>query len=131
MSEALVGVVIGGLLSGLGTWITLFAQQSKWRTELRISHLKEKRERLEAICQRILEALPGAMAKNFYPIPLLSEIDFLLPVSISDAFNAMMKDKEKDEMKYKSHYYTIARCMKKEILIIDEEIERVATGKKA
>jgi len=129
--ETLLGVLIGGLLSGLGTWITLLIQQSKWRTELRIAHLKEKRERLEATCQRIVDTLPNAMAKNSYPISLLSEIDFLLPESVSKAFEALMKEKDKNEQSLKGHYYTIAREMKKEIRLIDEEIERVCIGKKA
>jgi len=131
VSEALTGVLIGGVLSGLGTWITLFLQQSKWRTELQISHLKEKRERLEAACQRVLEELPKAMANNSYPISLMSEIDFLLPKSVSGAFEAMMKEKDKDEAKYKGHFYTIARCMRNEVRLIDEEIARAATGVKA
>lgn len=132
MSEALIGVIIGGLLSGAGTWLGLLTQQSKWRTELRIAHLKDKRERLEAACQRILDALPNAIAQNSYPIQIMSEIDFLLPESVSDAFADMMKDKDKttNEFKAKSHYYTIARCMRKEVRLIDEEIERVAIGKK-
>ena len=133
MSEALIGVIIGGLLSGAGTWLGLFTQQAKWRTELRIAHLKEKRVRLEVACQRILDVLPDAIAQNSYPIQMMSEIDFLLPESVSKAFEDMMKDKGKntDEFTGKSHYYTIARCMRKEVRLIDEEIEHVAIGKKA
>jgi hypothetical protein len=131
VSEALIGVLIGGVLSALGTWVALFLQQSKWHSELQISHLKEKRERLEAACQRILESLPKAMAENSYSIALLSEIDFLLPKSVSDAFEAMMRDKDRDETKNKEHLYTIARCMRKEVGLIDAEIARIATGGKA
>lgn len=133
MSEALIGVIIGGLLSGAGTWLGMITQHSKWKAELQIMHLKEKRQRLETVCQRVLDALPGAIAQNNYPIQIMSEIDFLLPESVSKAFNEMMKDKEKntDDFKAKSHYYTIARCMRKEVRLLDEEIERVALGKKA
>lgn len=131
MSEALIGVLIGGILSGLGTWITLAIQQRRWRTELQISQLKEKRERLETICQRTLESLPDAMQKNSYPSDMMSDIDFLLPTEVSCIFNEMMERKDKADIDYRHYYYKMAREMKKSIRKIDDAIGKVANGEKA
>lgn len=131
MSEGLIGVLIGGVLSGLGTWITLAIQHRRWRDELRISHLKSKRDRLEATCERVLDQLSGAMAKNSYPSNMMSDIDFLLPEGVSKIFEEMMADKEKDDSKMRGYYYGMAREMKKSMRFIDVEIDNVALGHKA
>jgi hypothetical protein len=131
VSETLIGVLIGGILSGIGTWITLAIQHRRWRTELRISHLKEKRERLELVCQRTLGALPGAIHNNSYPADMMSDIDFLLPAEVSRLFEEMMSRKDKIGLDYKHFYYNIAREMKKSVRKIDQEIDDVANGKMA
>lgn len=128
MPETLIGVVVGGLLSGLGTWLALLVQMRRWRTQPQLSYLKEKRDRLHNDCQRIIEMLPKARAENSYPISMLSEMDFLFPESASKAFADMMQDKDKDEKSRKGHHYLIARAMRNEVRLINEEIERVCVG---
>lgn len=130
MSEALLGVIIGGLLSGGGTWIALLFQQRKWHTELRIENLRNKRNHLEVVFQRVLDALPEAMAQGSYPILILSEIDFLLPEHISKACEDLIHEKDKTPKSLRNHYYTVARAMKKEISRIDSAIECLCSGKK-
>lgn len=130
MSEALVGVVIGGLLSSLGTWITLAVQQRRWVTELRIARLQEKRDKLEEASIRALDLLPKAMAENSYPSTLMSDLDFLFSEPVSSAFNKMMSDKDKTELKMKHYYYNIACEMKKTLKDIDDEIDAVVLGKR-
>jgi hypothetical protein len=123
MSEALIGVVIGGLLSGLGTWITVAVQHKRWSTELRANRLQAKREKLEEASTRILDELPGAMAERSYPSKMTSEIDILFPENVTRAFNAMMSEQDKSQLKMKHHYYAIALAMRKSLRDIDEEID--------
>ena len=130
MSEALIGVVIGGLLSSLGTWITLAVQHRRWTTEMRITRLQAKRDKLEAASTRVLDELPSAMAENNYSSKMMSEIDFLFTDQVASAFNTMMADKEKTEIKMKHHYYDIARAMKRSLKDIDDQIDAVVLGKR-
>ena len=131
MSEGLIGVIIGGLLSGVGTWITLWLQQRRWRTEIRVAHLKAKRDRMEETCERVLSQLNDAMVENAYPASMMSDIDFLLPDEVSNIFETMMADKDKDVTKGRHYYYEIARAMKKGIRDIEAEIDAVALGRKS
>jgi hypothetical protein len=129
MSEALLGVIVGGLLSGLGTWITLAVQHKRWSTEMRINRLQAKRERLEASSARILDELPAAMARGSYPSKMASEITVLFPENVFKTFDRMMGDKEKTELKMKHYYFEIALEMRKSIKALDEEIDAVTLGK--
>lgn len=129
MSEALIGVIVGGLISGLGTWITLAIQHKRWSTEMRVNRLQGKREKLESASTRILDELPSAMAQNSYPSKMTSEISIFFPENVSRTFERMMGDKEKTELKMKHHYYELALEMRKSIKIIDEEIDFVTLGK--
>ncbi len=126
MSEALIGVVIGGLLSSLGTWITLAVQHRRWIAEMRIARLQAKRDKLEATCESILRELASAMANNSYPSSMMSDIDFLCPEPVSKMFEALMADENKDDLAKKNHYYLIARAMKKALKDIDDQIDAVA-----
>jgi len=49
VSEAIIGVVVGGLLTGSGTWIAMWIQHKKWKTEQQIRILESKRNRLEEL----------------------------------------------------------------------------------
>lgn len=128
MSDTLLGVIVGGLLSGIATWITLALQHRKWRTEFRVSHLRAKRDRLEATCERVLDQLGNAMMKNSFPSKMMSDIDFLLPEDVSKIFDELMADKEKDDLAKKGYYYRIARAMKKSLKDLDEEIDQACLG---
>lgn len=128
MSETLLGVVIGGLLSGLGTWITLAVQHRRWATELRITRLQAKRDKLEAASSQFLDELGEAMAANSYPSKMTSDVDFLLPKKASELFNSMMADKEKTDLKMKHYFYGIARALKESLKEIDDEIDAIILG---
>ena len=55
--EALFGVIIGGVIAGMGTWISLWNQHRRWKDELRLKILQDKRRRLEEMGPRVLSAV--------------------------------------------------------------------------
>ena len=129
MSEALIGVVIGGLLSGLGTWIPIAVQHKRWVSETRISRLNAKRERLEGAYERTLKKLLNGMVEGAYSSNMMSDIDFLFPDVVSEAFEEFMAEEDKNEVKMKGYYYLIARAMKKSLKSIEDQIDALVLGK--
>ena len=130
MSETLIGVLVGGLLSGLGTWIAIGVQHKRWVLETRITRLNAKRERLEAAYEETLKQLLKGMSEGNYSITMMSDIDFLFPQAVSKEFEKLMAEEDKSELNMKFHYYDIARAMKASIRNIEDEIDALILGKK-
>jgi len=129
MSEILIGIVIGGILSGLGTWVATIIQQKRWGIETQIERLSAKRERLEIAYERTLKELSDCMAKNVYSAHMASNIDLLFPEAVSRAFNELVKDKDKSELSKKHHYFNITYAMKNSLKNIDDQIDELILGK--
>lgn len=130
MSETLIAVIIGGLLTGAGSWIALAVQHRKWKTELRISHIGTKRDRFEAICDRVLKQLNEAMLSNAYPSTMTSDIFLLLPDEVSKIYKEMIADNERDDEKNRVYYLRISVEMKKVIRRFDDLIEELVTNRR-
>jgi len=64
MSEALIGVVVGGLIAALVQFVTAWTGEKRWQLELRLSHLKAERGRLEKIFEESLKSFGEGMANN-------------------------------------------------------------------
>lgn len=126
MSETLLGVVVGGFLTGIGTLITTYLHHKKWKIEQRINILETRKERLEELSQKTLNKIHEGMSKNSYDTNMISDIDFLFPENVFKAFNTFMDEaikSDQDDNVKKNAYYIIAREMKKAIKNIDDEID--------
>lgn len=122
MSEALVGVIIGGTIASLTPVINLYLSEKRWKREAKVSHLEQKRKRLEEAFKGTLDRLTRAMVENFYPSDMMSDFDFLFPREVSEAFESMIKDGDKSELNRKVHFYKISRSMKKSLADLDGQI---------
>lgn len=125
MSDAITGVIVGGLLTGAGTWTAMWLQHRKWKIEQKIRILESKRDRLEALSQKTLQKLSICMKENLYSSEMISDIDFLFPQSVSKVFNEFMEIEDKKEIDLTHGYYNIAREMKKSIYDIENEIKEL------
>ena len=125
MSEAIVGVIIGGLLTGSGTWIAMWLQHSKWKTEQKIRILEAKRARLEELSNKTLEELSHGMRNNSYSSDMMTNIEILFPDHVTKMFHEFMEKKDKTEIDLKHGYYDIALELKKALSSIDKEIEKL------
>ncbi len=123
MSEAIIGVVIGGLLTGSGTWFAMWVQHKKWKTEQNIRILENKRNRLEDLSKTTLEELSKGMANNSYGSDMMSNIEILFPDHVTKKFGEFMEKEDKTELDLKHGFYDIALEIKKALSDIDEEIE--------
>jgi len=125
MNDAILGVIIGGVLTGSGTWIAMWLQHKKWKIEQKIRILENKKDRLELLSRTTLDKLSRCMHENAYDSGMLSDLDFLFPENISKVFNEFMVKEPKSDKDKKFGYYDIAREMKKCISDIDKEIENL------
>jgi len=125
MDNTIIAVIIGGLLTGSGSWTAMWLQHKKWKIEQKIRTLENKRDRLEALVNKTLENLSNCMKENAYSTEILSDIDILFPQDVSKIFNDFMSKKEKTEQDRKFAFYDIAREMKKSISDIENEIEKL------
>jgi hypothetical protein len=131
MSEVLIGVVIGGVLAGFGTWVTIAVQQWDTVREMRIERLYARRDRLEAVYERTMKALVVGMREGNNSTNQLSDVDFLLPDEVSKALEALLDDKDKEHAKtHQNHYYSVSRAMKKSLRDIENQVDEVIQGKK-
>jgi hypothetical protein len=125
MSDAIIGVIIGGLLTGSGTWIAMWLQHKKWKIEQKIRILENRRERIEALSSTTLEDLSKGMMNNVYSSDMMSNIEILFPDHVAKKFNDFMQKKDKTELDMKHCFYEISLEIKKALADIDKEIENL------
>lgn len=122
MSDAITGVLIGGILTGIGTWFSMYIQHKKWKIEQRIALLEKKRGRLEELSKTTLEKLAVSIQNDSYSIEMMSDIDFLFPDNVSQLFEQFMFS-EKTYATKQERIFNITREMKRSISKIDVDIE--------
>lgn len=122
MSEALIGVVIGGLIASIAPVVSLLTASRRWKLEKKLEHLRAERARFEKLSSEMLPQLAEAMAKNSYPSPMMSDILVLMPKPVGDRFEIWMAEKDKDELKGKFAFMGICVEMKKALSDIDRKI---------
>lgn len=129
MNEALIGVIIGGLISWVAPLLTLRYSQKRWHLELKVSHLRSERNRAEAMYERILSSFSKGAVKNSYSSNMVSDILVLCPAEVGDIFTNFMKENEKTEELCKHTYLKLAAAMKQDLRHRDSEIEKLLSEK--
>jgi gas vesicle protein len=107
MSEALIGVLIGGAIASIAPLATLIAQHRRWKWEAKLEYLRTERRRLEDLYSDTLNRLKKGMAENSYPSEMISDILMLMPKPIAVRFDSWMDEKNKDATKAKNVYMSI------------------------
>ncbi|EGW20840.1 hypothetical protein [Methylobacter tundripaludum] len=123
MSQTLIGIIIGGVLSGLGTWLTIGIQHKRWILENKITRLSTKREKLEIAYEKTLINLNEGMKNNDYSSNMMSDIEILFPENVSKTFEELMSKEERSEQELREFYYRIALAMKTSLKNIDDQID--------
>jgi gas vesicle protein len=125
MSDALIGVVVGGLIAALVQFVTAWTGEKRWQFELRLSHLKAERGRLEQIFEESLTSFGEGMANNSYPSNMIADFSLLMPKSVKDKFFEIMDEKDKSIERIRQCYLDMAIEMKSELAEIDKKIEEL------
>lgn len=125
MSEILIGVVVGGVIASVSPLLTLWIHHRRWRVQVRLEHIRAKREKLEGAFQRSLHEIRKGMKNNIYSSDMLSDVDYLFPSNVSQAVEELMAEEDKSVFNMKRHYYLIARAMKASLAELDDQIEEI------
>jgi len=125
MSEVLIGVVVGGLIAALVQFVTAWTGEKRWQLELRLSHLKAERGRLEKIFEESLKSFGEGMANNSYPSNMIADFSLLMPRNVKDKFFEIMDEKGKSTERIREYYLDMAIEMKTVLAEIDKKIEEL------
>ncbi|MGD9661128.1 MAG: hypothetical protein AB7U63_07630 [Porticoccaceae bacterium] len=125
MNEALIGVVVGGLIAWVAPLLTLRYTERRWKFESKMAYLKSERERFEKLYEVNLERFGKGVTDNSYSSEMSAEILTVMPDEIKKLYTNWMADKEKDDSKRKSVYLDMAIAMKKDLAKRDAEIKEL------
>ena len=125
MSDALLGVIIGGLIASVTPLIMLISEYRRWQRQATLEHLKHERARLEKIFRVNLKRFARAIAENSFPSDMIMDFILTMPKEVSVKFKEFLADPDKTEAKYNKAYITMVSSMKKALLDIDSRIENI------
>ncbi len=123
MSEALFGVLVGGLIASVGPVISLVLEHRRWAREKTLEYLRSERQRLEALFRETLAELSDAMDRNSYPIQMLADMGVMMPKAVSQRFNSWMEKPDKTVQDRKEAFLEISIEMKSALAELDRKIE--------
>ena len=127
MSEALIGVLVGGLIASIAPIANLIIDHLRWKRESKLEYLKAERSRLENLFTENLEKFAEAMKNNSYPSHVMSDIYILMPRNVADEVDKWMSEKDKTELKAKHAYLSISVEMKRALAEIDNQIKELVS----
>ena len=125
MNDALIGVVVGGLVAWVAPLLTLRYTERRWKFEAKMAYLKSERDRFEKLYETNLERFGKGVADNSYSSEMSAEILTVMPQEIKDLYLKWIKEKEKDDSKRKAVYLDMAVAMKKDLAKRDDEIHQL------
>jgi gas vesicle protein len=125
VSDALIGVVIGGLIAWVAPLLTLRYSERRWRFEARVGYLKAERNRFEKLYERNLQRFAKGLEENAYSSEMSAEIFALMPKEIAGLYEEWMAEKEKDDFKRKVAYLEMASAMKRDLAKKDSDIRNL------
>lgn len=115
-------ILFGAAIASIVPIVTLLINNSKWKTEKRIEHLRNKHERLERIYAEILNVLPDAISNNVYPSQMMSKISIYGSPEARKVFYDFMEDKEKDDQKNREVILNFSLAANEHLLRIENKI---------
>jgi gas vesicle protein len=125
MSDALIGVVVGGLIAWVAPLLALRFTERKWRFEAKLAYLKAERDRFEKLYEVNLERFGDGVKENSSSSEMAAEVFSMMPKEIGDHYETWMAVKDKDDQKRKVAYLKMASLMKKDLAKRDREIRNL------
>ena len=125
MSEALLGVIIGGIIANISLVIKFISDKCKWKREQKLDFLTAKRNKLEADFIEATKQINKGLSENTYSMSLYCSIDHLFPERVTKAFNKFVCDKDVTDENKKTHFFNIQQEMAASLADIDKEIEKI------
>lgn len=125
MSDALFGVIIGGLIGWIAPLLTLRYGEKRWRFETKLSHLKAERDRFERLYEEALRLFGEGAVKNSYSTSMIADFLVLFPKNMSEIFEKHMRNQERTEGEIRAIVLELAAAMKRDLRSRDGEIRQL------
>jgi uncharacterized protein YeeX (DUF496 family) len=123
MIETLVGVIVGGLIASVTPVLQLVYNHRRWKKEIRLNHLKERRARLEAKNNQLIEDLSKAIFEESWSAELTSQVTALMPKEAASRLDEYLGSKDKSNEAKRFALHDIAFELRKAEAEIDRQIE--------
>ncbi len=123
MDDALVGVLIGGFIASIGSWISIRLQYKQWKIEHKVRILENKKSRLIELSKEILTEMSHNLIEESFDTDMISSMEMYFPESVIKIFHNFISKDNHDIIDKKHAYYALALEMKKVIKEVDSEIE--------
>jgi hypothetical protein len=127
MTEALWGVIIGGLIASVTPVFNVLVESRKWQLSQRTTHLRLRRDQFEKLFDEVYQALLDGQAQTGLnmPIEIWAKLDLHLPTSVMNELEKLFEEKDRTPEKMRGHLFSIQLAMKASIAKLDREIERL------
>jgi hypothetical protein len=123
MSETLLGVIIGGILSSIIPTIMFFDSRTKWLTEKQITRLESKKitqeNNFKKACTQLLRLLEEKKVGHE-----IFHFDISLPKEIRKVYDKLLSEKE-DPKKSQKNYWDLQIQMMQYLESIETEIDEL------
>lgn len=125
MSDALLGVLVGGVIGWIAPLLTLRYGERRWRFETKLAHLRAERARFEKLYEEALKLFGEGVVKNDYSIPMIADFMVLFPKELSEIFVKHMSNRDKSEESVHGTVLDLAAAMRRDLQSRDEEIRKL------
>ena len=123
--EGAGNILLGAIIASIVPIITLLLQNSRWKKEKRIEHLRRKHENLEKIYGEILEILPGAVKNNAYPTEMISKIKIYASDDARRVFDTYIQNQIREEAINRRVLYDFSEKANEHLVSIEKKIEDI------
>ena len=123
MSEALIGVLIGGLIASLVPLAKLVFEFLKWTSERRVKRLQAERQRLTEVSAKISDMLHKAIVEDNYPVDLIANMIFQCPQKVTYLLGDMVRDKDRSIDTLRKYCHKIQTGMAEALADVEKKIE--------
>lgn len=124
MSEALIGVVIGGLIGSIIPVINLVQEHNRWMRERKLEYLKQERERLNITYVDLLKKISDLVSKDKYSLDVATNILLTVPSRVAEEFWKFVSIEQDVTQKSKAEFIAaITLEMRKSLSDFDKQIK--------
>lgn len=123
--EALIGVLIGGVIGYVAAITTLVVEHRRWRKEFKLQYLITERIRREKQCDRIRELLTKALNENLNPAELATTLWIRLPQKVNSLIVKAWKNKHNQLEEKQKLNQEVSTILANYLVEIDKQIEEL------
>lgn len=129
MSEALLGVLVGGFIASIAPIVNLFLENRRWQRQTKLEFLKSERSRLEDVYARTYAGLVKmftAEKSSFEEnIEMSGDLFVMLPKEVGEEFMNYAEKEERTKRDSQHLLFKVNMHMKDSLAKIDDDIKKL------